>query len=54
MADPEVYKQVEVTKQLATLFGVAKTDQVLVWLLTMMNAKCNFTSQCLHASAQPL
>lgn len=28
MADPEVYKHVEITKQLATLFGVSKPDQV--------------------------
>ena len=28
LADPEIYKHVEVTKQLVTLLGVAKTDQV--------------------------
>ena len=33
MADPEVYKHVEITKQLVTLFGVAKTDQVLAILV---------------------
>ena len=28
MADPEIHKHVEVTEQLVTLLGVAKTDQV--------------------------
>lgn len=28
MAGPELNKHVEITKQLATLFGVTKTDQV--------------------------
>ncbi len=28
LADPEAYKQVEVTKQLVTLLGVAKAEQV--------------------------
>ena len=54
MADPELYKHVEITKQLATLLGVAKTDQVLVILsmIETMNVNCTSTSQCVRASAQ--
>lgn len=37
MADPEVYKHVEITKQLATLLGVQKTEQVLAILSSQVN-----------------
>ena len=37
MADPEMYEHVEITKQLAALFGVAKTDQVRA-IMSMLNS----------------
>ena len=39
MADPEVYKHVEITRQLATLLGVRKTEQVLAILSTSQAQK---------------
>ena len=41
LADPEVYQHVEVTKQLVTLLGVAKTEQV-------SHALCSSSPSC-HA-----
>lgn len=48
MANPEVYKHVEITKQLATLFGVSKPDQVFA-VLSMFNGCCN---NCMYAAVE--
>ncbi len=47
LADPEAYKHVEVTKQLVTLLGVAKTEQVS-HALCSSPPSCHACGTCLY------